>query len=479
MADEKQESSPKPARDGSFQISISTDKMTAHLEISPPETGGKPVDLDDISRKITEIGVQGVDPKAVAEFVSAGSYGGPLVIARGMPPRNGEDGKAEFLVIDKARQKKGENELGRVDYHEYSSLVFAKKDEVLIRRTPPTAGVDGSDVFSAALKAVPGKDLAPAAGQNVVVSKDGRDYSAACAGHVSIQGSSISVEPVLVCEGDVDFKIGNIDFDGSVQVGGAIHEGFSVKATGDVVAQTVSKALIDAGRNVVIEKGIIGSPETLIKAKGSVSARFVENARVEAGKDVVVSEIILHSHVSAGRHVVVRGGKHACITGGRILAGACVEAHTIGAETATKTLIEIGLDPAVKVRLDALEKKISDIKESSDKINQELSTLTKLKERSKRLPPPKETRLLQLQAASQSNAADLRTFQNELADIKKRSATAQPGFVSVKEKIHRGSQISILDYSLTLPKDFTSTRFWLNRDKKEIGFSDFKEIDLG
>ena len=45
---------------------------------------------------------------------------------------------------------------------------------------------------------------------------------------------TVSVQPVASIPGTVDYKTGNIDFQGNVVIGGSIASGFRVKASGDV-----------------------------------------------------------------------------------------------------------------------------------------------------------------------------------------------------------------------------------------------------
>ena len=53
-------------------------------------------------------------------------------------------------------------------------------------------------------------------------------------GAVNYVGDSIAVYDVMEVKGDVDFNIGNIDFNGYVNIKGTIEENFSVKARDDI-----------------------------------------------------------------------------------------------------------------------------------------------------------------------------------------------------------------------------------------------------
>ncbi|OGH61078.1 MAG: hypothetical protein A3I06_16250 [Candidatus Lindowbacteria bacterium RIFCSPLOWO2_02_FULL_62_12] len=419
-----------------------------------------------------------MDGDAVRAYLQAGNFGGPLVIVRGRPPRAGENGTLEHHFLQKSEEKVSEDEKGRVDFREYSSLNFATSGELLTTRRPPTPGENGADVFGSEIPANPGQAAALSAGPNVTVSEDGARFSAAGPGVVTLQGAVLSVDAVLVHQGDVDFNVGNIDFDGTINIQGAIHEGFTVKATADVVVQSVSKAFVEAGRNVVVERGIIGSPETHVTAKGNVTAKFIENANVHAGGSVIVADIILHANVTAGKHVVVRGGKHASIVGGQIRAAGCIEARAIGAEITVETQVEIGLDPALRARLAEVQKLIDEHRAEFEKNIHAVEALNKLRARMRQIPLDKETQLRQMIAAAQTHGAELKKLLAEQTTLQEQAGAAKPGFVSVREKIYPGTHLIIVDQTLSIDKAQSASRFYLNPTRKGVGSAEFKEVDV-
>ncbi|MBI4179125.1 DUF342 domain-containing protein [bacterium] len=459
-----------------FTITVSGDKMQATLEVAVPGENDPPVTAPDVMKKSEEMGIRDVDRPRVESFLRAGNFGGPLLLREGRPPKKGADGAVVYPLFEQAKEKK-EDEFGRMDHREVAAMVFAKIGDLLAKKTPPTAGEDGVNVFGDPIPAEPGKEAPVSAGKNVQASADGLDLTATAAGHLMLEGTTLTVDPVLVCEGDVNFDVGNIDFDGAVCIRGSIHEGFTVKATGDITAQSISKANVTSGRNVVVEKGIIGSPETRITCKGDLSAKFMENAVITAGGSVTVSEVILHSTVSAGKHVIVRGGKHASIVGGHVHAAGCIEAKNFGSDAAVRTHLDIGLDPVIKEKLESLQKNMEKTKDTHDKAAQNLSVLVRLKERVRNLLPAKEAQFKQLKAETDQLAQDLQKIQKELAELLKSVETAKPGFISVKEKIFAGTRIGILDHVLNVDRPQSSIRYYLNREKKSIGTSDFKEVE--
>ena len=83
-----------------------------------------------------------------------------------------------------------------------------------------------------------------------------------------MQGTKLSVVPVLEIKGDVGPATGNIDFVGSVLIRGRIKSGFRVVAKGDVqVERTLEDAEIKAGGNIILQRGIQGRKRRNIRSR--------------------------------------------------------------------------------------------------------------------------------------------------------------------------------------------------------------------
>src|SRR5690606_12118002 len=87
-------------------------------------------------------------------------------------------------------------------------------------------------------------------------------------GQVSItENDKINVFPIFEVKGDVDFRVGNIDFVGMVLIRGNVLSGFKIKATGDIrIMGEVEAADLEAGENIEIMAGVVA------QGKGSIIA---------------------------------------------------------------------------------------------------------------------------------------------------------------------------------------------------------------
>lgn len=478
MSEEKAPEEPPPAPnvDGTFEISVSPDKFRAGLAVVLPKGQGRAVTADDVLKKSTEMGLKNVDGTAVSAYLADGNFVQPLTVAEGKSPVDGQDGRVDYLYLEKGGQ--AEDSHGSVDIRNISAFKFAARGEQIVKIHPPVEGQDGATVFGEPIPYTPGKNPAPSAGKNIEISADGTVYTATEAGCVVTAGETISVEKLLKTDGDVDFNVGNIDFDGVVMIGGAVMEGFKVKATGDVFADLVSQGTVDAGGSVTITKGILGAAGTHVKARGDVRAKFIENAAVDAGGHVMISESIMHSTVTAVGHVIVRGGKHCNIVGGHICSAGNVEAHTLGTEVATQTLIEIGFDPDLRRRLTQMESELPHQTENLEKLKLGLLALNKQKDRDGGLPPDKEHLRNKLAESCEVLKKQVEDMKKVREDLQQHLQTAKPGTVSAKGDLMPGVQVTILRETHKISKRTPSTTVYLDREKKRIAFTSFKETEL-
>lgn len=157
------------------------------------------------------------------------------------------------------------------------------------------------------------------------------------------------VSQILIVD-TVDFSTGNIDFPGSVHIQGNVPSGFTVKAAGDIVVQgVVENAVLIAGGNIALCRGVKGAGSGSLGAGQDIRTLFIESCQVRAGGSIY-ADTILNSDVACG-HTVSVYGQRGYLLGGVCMAGDFVSAAQIGnaAQIATSVIIrsQPGQDPAL------------------------------------------------------------------------------------------------------------------------------------
>lgn len=365
------------AKDGRVIVTVEAREMEAYMLVEPAYGGKKP-DLTDAERALREKSIAvGVDEAAIRQALADGNHGSKVLIARGKDPVNGTDATIEYLFRKGSTLKPKDTDDKRIDYRDLESVVSVHKESILARKTPAIPGKDGMTVTGKPVRAIPGKDVKLSPGKNTRLSEDGLELVSNIDGQPVLL-ARVSVEPIIIIDGDIDYKTGNVDFAGSVKVSGSVLSGFSVKATANIqIDGVVEDSYVEAGGDVLVRGGIRGRGNKTVKAGGNVGALFIEQAAVEAGASISSQEV-LHSDLVAGDQVSVTKGK-GLIFGGRISATNLIHANTVGDDSGIRTELAVGFNPMQKATLDRLKEKRTKYEASLSEIEIGIDTLERYK----------------------------------------------------------------------------------------------------
>ena len=352
-------------------VEISADEMEASICVLPPDEGGAPISFQAAAERLREAGVTyGLSVIGIRTALKEKTYGQHYSVAKGALPEHGEDGT---LIYHFDKNKKDgrpiEDGEGKVDYRNLDIFEAVKEGQLLITRTLATPGKPGCTVTGRELKPKPGREVNLPKTKNVNINEEKTAVYAATSGMVQMQDGAVAVSDVLTVRGDCDFSVGNIDFEGSVVIGGAVISGMSIKARGDItVGGIVNEAELTAGGNIELKRGIQGADKGKLTASGNITAAFIERAEVDAMGDVV-ADVIMHSRVEAGQRLILKG-KRGNILGGEAHVGREVFAKTIGSIAHVQTDIEVGFSPHKAARLRFVREELERLEGEERKIQQ-------------------------------------------------------------------------------------------------------------
>ncbi|MCL2126040.1 MAG: FapA family protein [Oscillospiraceae bacterium] len=365
-----------------ISVEISKDESEARIMLLAPEPGGAAIDIAAAKQKIIDAGVvHGLDEQALEEFLARRDYRDSCVVATATPPIDGADGKLIYhFNKDERTARPKEIDGGRVDYKSLDLFEPVSKDQVLVERVLATEGTPGTTVKGRPLKQKHGKDTTMPKGKNVNINAEKTEMSAINSGMVELIKGIVTVSNMYNIEGDVGPAIGNIDFDGSVNVSGNVMAGYSVKASGGVViGGVVEAAEVIAGGSVEVKRGMQGMDKGRIEAGGAISMLYIERGTAIAGGSVTVDACI-HSVIEAGGGLYAKG-KRGGIIGGRVSAATEVIANTIGSVSQTQTEVEVGGMPQKRERIAFIEKDTERLDGELIKLDQLDAYLQKTKEK--------------------------------------------------------------------------------------------------
>ncbi len=337
-----------PALLSAVLVTVSPDGMTCEAAITDRFPWFEWT-AEDVAAALRGAGVvHGLLPEGLAAAATPPYR--PAVVARGEPPRAGQDARVEYAVPMTPLTRPAEDEQGRVDFKQLLVISQVRPGDLLALKVPAEPGLPGRDVYGREAPAPAPRDVPLVAGFNTRLDAEGR-LVATAVGQPMARRDGIAVLPVFRVDGDVGSDTGNVRFEGTVVVGGSVRAGYAVKAGGDLVVRgNIEAARCIAGGSVRVTGGILG----VVDAEGSVMARLIENATVSAGADVVAGAI-LHSQVRAAGRVVALAGRGR-IVGGLVRAGTTVDARRLGSVAGTRTVVEAGLNAAVASRYESTER---------------------------------------------------------------------------------------------------------------------------
>jgi uncharacterized protein (DUF342 family) len=455
-------------RDGVFSLHIDEDLMAAQLTMTPAY-GGTGVSSDQIYAALQEKNIVFGIHKEIIESSVAKGYARNKLVAEGVHPAPGVDGKLISLIRETNNIRLASDDEATIDYRSFGNIISVKPGDPLMRRLPPSEGAPGTNIFGAAVPPVIGVDVQFSTFlQGSVLSADDPDLLvAAISGQPVLMPNGVNVEPVITIK-NVDLSTGNLDIEGTLNITGDVTSGMQVKATGNVVIQGfVEAACIDSGGDVEIKGGIIGQGEVrnsegmlspgaaIIMAKGSVKAHFVENAFVSAGADVLVQDFVLNSEVNAGNRLAV-GEPGSCR--GRIISAICrararVDATSIGSRAGVSTMIEIGADPVAREKLTAIQQIL---KNKAKELEETTKALEYFHDNPSRnvagAARDKENALSRLQTEIQELAGQKKRLQ-------KRIEPPADARITVEREVYSGVCIRIGEKTLVLLEDVQNVTF--------------------
>jgi hypothetical protein len=298
---------------------------------------------------------------------------------------------------------------------------------------------------------------------------------AAISGRPIVAKNGVTVEAIYRVE-NVDLHTGNITYDGGVHVAGDVHSGMTVKATGDIqVEGTVEDAILEAGGDVTVKGGIMGSGADIddssekihatIKCGGSCTVKFAQDAHIFAGSGIFIHESSIQSDLTAAHQIIVgdKGSRKGELIGGIARATMLVMAHDIGSDDHPRTIVIAGNDKDLHERLRECNEKS---KVANDKFADVLMLLGSAKKTPGKVTPEamdeaEATRVILL--------AEIAELTAEALQIKKEIDLALGAQVVASMKIFAGAEIRIGKSHYEATQDREGGVFKLG-DKGELMF---------
>lgn len=451
-----------------LRIRLSADKMMAIGRFYPPSNGGKKMSVSEIKSSLSmekiEYGI--LEDKIELYVKKGGMYCKDIILAKGTPITRGHDAKIEYFFPTDLNSKPRMNPDGTVDFHHLDNIAKVEKGALLARLIPEDLGKAGMNVLGEVIRQPSYQKQKLKYGKNITISEDKTELYSDFAGHVSLVEGKVFVANQYEVE-DVDNSTGNIEYDGNVIVKGNVRSGFEIKAEGEIRVQgVVEGAVLIAGGDIILERGIQGMNKGVLQAGGNVITKFIESASVKAG-GYVHTEAILHSRVIGKNEVIVQG-KKGFITGGEVMSMNKVTAKTIGSPMGTDTVIEVGIDPETKSRSEELSKRIKELRIEVNKISPIITDVAKKKAMGVKFNAEQTLYIKTLSENYRAYSEEMNEANEEMEELKKSILECANARVKVTDKIYSDVKLVISDGIMFVRKEYQRCQFVCEAEEIKI-----------
>ena len=444
-------------------VELSRDKMKATIKYDT-RGGARLPTKEMVKAALKEAGVTyGVDEGAIERGIGSLT---PFQVAEGLPPINGENAYIDRKFDLGIAGRPVVDEYDRVDYKDLNLFVLAKENQTLAIRIPQTKGTNGRNVLGEVVPAQNGRPCPMPEGKNTKTVGEHR-LIATVNGQIVDKGSRISVDPRLTIKGSVGVSTGDVEFDGTITIGGNVEAGFKVKATGDIEIKGSINSAEVSGRNVYISGGVTGAERVKVYAERDIRTAFAENALIEAGNDVYISDIAFHSQIRAGKRVIMED-KHGQIIGGQVIAGEEIRVKVIGNGAYVVTRVTVGVDPTLQKEYQELRRGYKESKRRLSQIRQTLNTLSKID--INKLPAGRVAMIKELTRSQFPLAGQIKRDERRIIEIEEQLSNMKNGRIRVSDKIYPGTRLSVNNILKNIQSEYTHCSIFLNAEGEvEVG----------
>jgi uncharacterized protein (DUF342 family) len=363
-----------------------------------------------------------------------------LPLTEGTPPTAGKPAEVRWL-IEWERAKAAPVADEQVDFHDTGHIVQVKEGDAILEILPPTRGQDGLDILGQPIPGRMGENPPLVFGDHVAYDETTRILRATLAGEVRHEENKVWVDQVYRVENDVDFNVGNVDFEGDVSVGGSVQDGFVVRAKRDIkVAGSVMAATLEAGGNITIGEGATGHEKGVLTAPGNLQAKYLNGVKVTVGGNLRVTNEVLNCTIKVGGRAIIERGS---VVGGELVVLRGLETRALGAQMTVPTVVRVGVDPETDARRQAIFDRLKTINKHIERIYLNIKPFVENPQRVAQLPASRRDVVKQFLIEMAGLKAERDTHERDLKELQARPVDPADLYVKVTKIIHGKVEIHI------------------------------------
>lgn len=373
----------KPPAKKYLNLKVSDDKMSATITVFEMKHYNDPgfkisTEFLDEQLKLNNIKF-GLSEDIVSELEDAFAKRENLstkVVARGKLPVTGTEPYLHFVYKDAPLQAEGG---GPINIRDAQQRSFVQKGQFIgeVRYAKPAE--PGMTVLGQALPAPDGEALTINVGDGIEQREPGKFY-ALSDGVPKFEENTLSIATMLIHQGDVNLKSGNIYFDGPVEITGTVEAGSVVRVRGPLkVNGSIIGAFVSSKEPIEVIESIVTGENGKVICASHIKADFIENSNIECDGTLTVNRSLISSHVVAGPYIRAMAAD-GVIGGGTIICRGLVLSANIGFAKGARTYFVVGVDNKVMRRIKIREKRLADLIASLERYKNEFRELAQKRE---------------------------------------------------------------------------------------------------
>lgn len=443
-----------------FEVKVTPDKMKATIQLIKQNHQDISFTKEELVKELQERSIcYGYFEDAIlqiSEGLSEDSF--PIIVAEGTPPEKGKDGQVEYTKELSTSLDYQDKE--QINFREVMRIPSVHNGDKLLTICAPEQGKPGKNIYGEEIPAPSGKPVSIKAGTNVEWNAADNSMYSTADGQISIGENIIHVYPLYEVASDIDMKIGNLDFVGSIVIRGNVPNGYTVKAKGDItVYGLVEGATIIADGSVNISEGVAATSKGGIYAGLDVKAGYVNQANIEAGRDIFIENTIIHSHCIARENIYCQKGN---IIGGSLSAGASIIAKEVGNKMNTATNLFFGVNKKIVEKESELQTMKSQLEDSLKKLALIGNKLNEKKEKGD-LTAKERITLLRQRNSYLQNEKQLLDINEMLEEIKEKFGDQNNASLSVEGMLYSNTDVTFGKYRRNINKNHKNVKVFIEK----------------
>lgn len=449
-----------------IRVTVADNLLSAKISLYPGINIERKITYPQVILQLTEknkVSPGYINEKALQDAVDLLNQGyvvEDIEVCKGRPPVNGKNAVIEYL-FEKPNIKPKLLSNGKVDYREFTKFIFVNKDQLIIKRTPADKGKEGRDITGNVIKPIEGEDRQVEIVEGVYANLEKTEFRAKYNGHIILSGNTISVLPLLQINGDVDMRVGNLRFEGTIHITGNVQSGFVLDADDIIVDGIVENAELKARNTIVIKRGVKGIiSKGFIKAGGNISIGYCENGCITTGGELTIDKYCYNSIIEA--NTITATGKDSIISGGTIKAFSLIDVSKIGSRNSGKMEVILGYSPLLQNKAEKVKVEINQLSELLERISESLAKVNIKDDKVKNNPKVK-----MLLDSAESFKRRLPLLEKKYNDLNSKSVCNTPKII-VEDTIYPGVEIKMLGISRIIKSEMTKVEFTYNEYERDI-----------